>query len=94
MREVVLFDPAGADLAAEDHLPKARALFFEERDDPQREVEVVFGCEPTHLQRDDDAKGAVPLAAVAVRIAGENYPGRTPGSRAGEFWAMKLPTGS
>ena len=69
VREVVLFDPAGADLAAEDHLPKARALFFEERDDPQREVQVMLGCEPTHLQRDDDAKGAVPLAAVAVRIA-------------------------
>ena len=57
------------DPRAEQHLPEARALLLEERDQPQRQPLAGLGRQAADLERRADAERAVVLAAVAVGVA-------------------------
>ena len=69
LAQLLLADALQHDPRAEQHLPEARALLLEERDQPQREVVARLGGQAADLERRADAERAVVLAAVAVRVA-------------------------
>ena len=67
LAQVLLGDALQHDPAAEQHLPVARSFLLEERDQLQRQVEGVLGCEAADLERGDHAHRAVVATAVAVQ---------------------------
>src|SRR6266508_5585732 len=69
LAQLLLGHPLGDDAAAEQHLPEARALLLEERDQLQREPEAELLVQAADLECGDDAHRSVVLAAVPVRVA-------------------------
>ena len=92
LAQLLLGDALRHDPAAEQHLPEARALLLEERDQLQRQVEPALRVQPADLERGDNAHRAVVAAAVAVRVAvGADAEGRLAGRA---VRATSVPTGS